>query len=54
MDSENNEAIYCEDAGEFRVFCNICDLQCIERFYKNHLKSGTHINNVHKKQQLNK
>ena len=52
MDKENNyqEAIYCEDDGEYRVFCNICDKLCIERFYKNHLKSQTHINNIRKKE----
>ena len=33
MDSENNQgAIYCKDDGEFRVYCNICDLLRIERF----------------------
>ena len=47
MDNENLEVIYCEDDGEFRVYCNTCDLLCIERFYKNHLKSGTHINIIH-------
>ena len=54
MDIENHEAIYCEDDGEFRVHCNICDLLCIERYYKNHLKSGSHINSFHKRQRLNK
>ena len=34
----------CEDDGGDRVYCNICD--------KNHLKSQTHTNNSHKKQQL--
>ena len=53
MNSEIQEAIYCDDDGEFRVYCNICDLLCIEQFYKNHLKSQTHINNIHKRQQLN-
>ena len=46
---ENQEAIYCENDGEYRVYCNICDKLCIERFYKNHLKSQTHTNHICKK-----
>ena len=53
MDGENQEAVYCED-GEYRVYCNICDLLCIQRYYKNHLKSGTHTNNFYKRQRLTK
>jgi len=54
MDSENNyEAIYCADDDEYRVYCDICDKLCIERYYKNHLKSQTHTNNFYKKQRLN-
>ena len=53
MDIENQEVIYCEDDGELRVYCDICDNVCIERFYKNHLKSTTHINNFHKKSSTN-
>ena len=44
MNSENREIIYCED-GEYRIYCSVCDKLCIERFYKNHLKSQTHIKN---------
>ena len=29
----------CPEDDEYRVYCNICDKICIERFYKNHLKS---------------
>ena len=25
MDSDNQLVIYCEDDGEYRVYCNICD-----------------------------
>ena len=47
MISENKyEAIYCEDDREYRFYCDICNDLCIERFYKNHLKSQTHINNI--------
>ena len=53
MDYENQQVIYCED-GEYRVYCDICDNVCIERFYKNHLKSQTHINNIRKVEQLDK
>ena len=53
MDSENQEVIYCADDDEYRIYCNICDKLCIDRFYKNHLKSQTHINNIRKRQQLN-
>ena len=54
MDNENQLVIYCEDDGEYRVYCNICDSLCIERFYKNHLKSKTHINNIRKIEEINK
>ena len=54
MDIENQQIIYCADDDEYRVYCDICDNICIERFYKNHLKSKTHINNIRNKQQLKK
>ena len=53
MDSENQEAIYCEDHGENRVYSNICDKLSVERYNKNHLKSQTNTNNFHRRQQLN-
>ena len=34
MDSDNQEVIYCEDDGEYRVYCHICDNLSMERFYK--------------------
>ena len=46
------EVIYCEDDGEYRVYCDICDNLCIEIFCKNHLKSRTHINKIHKKKTI--
>ena len=54
MDCENQLVIYCEDDGEYRVYCDICDSLCIQRFYKNHLKSKTHLNNIRKIEELNK
>ena len=54
MNSDNQEAIYCEDDGEYRVYCKVCDKLCIERFYKIPLKSGTHLNNFYRRQRINK
>ena len=54
MNCDNQQVIYCEDDGEYRVYCDVCDKLCIERFYRNHLKSQTHINNIRKIQQLDK
>ena len=54
MDSEKQIDIYCEDDGEYRVYCDICDSLCIQRFYKNHFKSKTHINNIRKIEHLDK
>ena len=54
MESENQLVIYCEDDGEYRIFCDVCDSLCIQRFYKNHLKSKTDINNFRKIEDLNK
>ena len=35
------------------MYCDICDNLCVERFYKNHLKSPTHSNIIRKREQLN-
>ena len=32
------------------VYCDVCNKFCINRFYDNHLKSQTHINNLIKLQ----
>ena len=53
MGSENQELVNCPEDDEYRIYCDTCDLLCIERFYKNHLKSGTHTNNFYKRQRLN-
>ena len=52
MDSNYN-VIYCPDDNEYRVYCHICDKLCLDRFYKNHLKSQTHANNIRERAQLN-
>ena len=44
MDCENQLVIYCD----------VCDSLCIERFYKNHLKSKTHLKNIRKIEEINK
>ena len=48
MNSDNQQVIYCPEDDEYRIYCDICDSLCIQRFYKNHLKSKTHLNNIHK------
>ena len=53
MSSENQLVIYCED-GEYRVYCDVCDNLCIQRYYKNHLKSKSHLNNICKIEEINK
>ena len=53
MNSDNQQLIYCED-GEYRVYCDVCDNLCTERYYKNDLKSKSHTNNIGKREQLNK
>ena len=52
MNNDNYDNIYCVDDDEYRVYCQICEKLCFERFHKNHPKSGTHANNIHKRQQL--
>ena len=52
IESDCYEVIYCSDDDEYRVSCEICDKLYIERYYKNHLKSGTHTNNNRKRQQF--
>ena len=54
MNSDNQQVIYCEDDGEYRIFYDVCDCLCSQQFYKNHLKSKTHINNTRKIEELNK
>ena len=50
MDSENQKVNYCADNKLFKVYCDVCDKLCIERYYKNHLESSTHTNNSYKRQ----
>ena len=52
MDSVNNiyANIYCPEDDENRVCCDFCDKLCIERFYENQLKPGTHTINIRKRE----
>ena len=43
MDSDDKEKLYCDDDGEYRKYCHICDKLAIDRYYNNHLNSQTHI-----------
>ena len=52
MNSDEQLIVYCEKDNEFKVYCNICDNFCIQRFFKNHLKSQTHTNNIRKKKSI--
>ena len=54
MDSDNYEVIYCLEDDEYRVYCDLCNELCIERYYKNHLNSKSHTKNIRKREQLNK
>ena len=44
MDIENQEVLYYEDDDEYRVYCEICNKLCMERFYKKSFE----IRNAHK------
>ena len=50
METDNQETVYCADDDEYRRYKNFCDKLVIERYYKNHSKSGTHNINIHKRQ----
>ena len=54
MNSDNQQVIYCPEDDEYRIYCDTCDSLCIQRFYKNHLKSKTHLNNIRKIGEINK
>ena len=38
--------IYNEENDEYFIYCDVCDKCCISLYYKNHLKSPTHTNNL--------
>ena len=43
------EPLYCPEDETYRIYCDICDKLCIDRYYQNHLKSQAHLNNLRKK-----
>ena len=45
MDSNIQELISSADDDTCRKYSDICDKLCMERYYKNHLKSQTHKKN---------
>ena len=51
MDIENQE-VKCSADDEYRVYCAVWDKLCIERYYINHPKSRTHINNFNQRQRV--
>ena len=46
MNIENQDLLYCPEDVENRNSCDKYYTLCIERFYKKHLKSQTHTNNI--------
>ena len=48
----DTKKIHCDDDGEYIIYCHVCDNLAIDRYYNNHLKSQTHINNFCKRQQI--
>ena len=52
MESGDEEVTYCADDDEYKIYCDIFDKLCFQRFYIKCLKSGTHITNTRKRQQL--
>ena len=41
--------IHCPEESEVRIYYNFCDKSRVGRYYQNHLKSQTHLNNRRKK-----
>ena len=52
MEIENQEVFDCEDDREYMVYCEICDKLCIERYYKNVMKSRIRTNKFYNRQRL--
>ena len=43
------EPIYSSEDNTYRIYCEICDKLCIDKYYQKHLKSETHLNSFRKK-----
>ena len=44
--------VYNEENGNYYTYCEICDKYSISLYYKNHLKSASHTNNLNKLQKV--
>ena len=53
-ENDNQEVLYCDDNGEYRVYSNTCYKLCTERFRKNYWKPQNHTNFIHNGEQLKK
>ena len=38
MNNDNQQVIYCEDDGEYRFYCSVCDKLCIGKVRDSKLK----------------
>ena len=43
------ELIFCAENETYRIYCDVCDRLCIDRYYQNHLKSQTHLKTLARK-----
>ena len=46
MDSDNKGKIYCDDDGEYRKLCHVCNELVTGEYYNNQPKSQSQINNL--------
>ena len=54
MGIDDQDKIYCADDKEYRFYPDICDKITIDRYYNNHLKSQSQINNLRRSVKLKK
>ena len=52
-DSYIIEKTHCDDDGENRKNCRVCDYLALDSYYYNHLKSQAPMKNIRKRQHLN-
>ena len=52
MGSDNQNKKCCAYDNEYGIYSEFFDRLCIGIYYNNHLKSGIHNEDMHKKQQL--
>ena len=44
--------VYNEENDEYYIYCDVCKMFCIKRFYDNHSNSINHTNNPIKLQKI--